>query len=316
MNASGHTTSPHQVVPGVPTEPDPLAEADTQVVRDILARVCPALGSDSTKMKVAVGKAVKRSPSGRIIELSIFPALERFLDLPHQLWHLPPEITQLNCLKTLDLFLCSSIPPELASMETLEKLFIDALFHPIVLPAVYFPNVKLLDVSGIPNTTIPDPTLTALAQWIGHRLINLNQFGLCRSRELLLACLSEFAFMGAELGCRDSIITVSVTKCGMTQADLSFFLQHIMPHLSNLKDIIVFDNNIDSLQSLSREVARATTKSTLQGVFLNHNPIAKKIIKSRTSPDDSEDTALLTLLEHFPKLVSFGGGRKRCPGKC
>ena len=305
MNASGHTTPPHQADPVVPTEPGPLAEADTQVVRDILTRVCPALGSDSTKMEVAVGKGVKRSPSGRIIELDIFDALESVWDLPRQIWHIPPEITKLHCLEKLDLFLCSSIPPELALMETLEMLAIRYLFHPLVLPAVDFPNVKLFNVAGVPTTAIPDATLALLSQWIGRRLINLNHFGLCLSHELLHTCFSEFAFMGAELGCRDSLDSVCITKCEMTETDLSFFLQCIMPHLSEISTISARYNNIDSLQTLSREVARANTKSTLQAVYLDGNPMVKKIIKSRTSPDDAEDMALLSLLKHFPKLVDF-----------
>ena len=323
-NAQGYRTPPRtrkkQNVPKAPrkvnwrAEADAqAAEADTQVVQGILGVICPSLLLDSTKMKEAIEKSVTRSPSGRIIRLNTLKLR------PSILWRLPTTITQLDCLEELDLFFCTRIPLELATMRSLKHIQISAFsLNQIDFPVVNFPYLQSFSLDGLDDiitVTIPGRALTSMVQFIGHRLTNLTCLSISSCRQLVTAMLADLTAISSEqgfLGFRKTLRVLRFTRCGITESDLLLFLRHAANLIPNITTIGVPNNQITSLQMVGDEIAKLiasnsphTTLPHLCSLDIVNNPVVKKFIKSRAEPVDTEDEAILSLLWSFPRLISF-----------
>jgi hypothetical protein len=217
-------------------------------------------------------------------------------------WRLPPKIGNMVGLKCLCLYRCSSIPPEIAKLESLKILQLAYCDDQIDLPQVEMPALTdLIIVCGIWDKE----RITALLSWLSvyaPKLTKITIYQLSRD----VAKLFINALLVPDISGRVNLVELGIQKCGLFEVDAETMIFDLLPLYPNIYKLYLSENEIESLKSIGETATKM--KSTiitkqLKGVSLVRNPCFSNL-------NSSDHFAAISLLKHFKRLEWLGHSKK------
>ena len=242
---------------------------------------------------------VKTDSFGRITSFYVPPVMhENDVDelVPYDL---PPSVSRLHQLRKLRIGgCCQRIPAELGDLPFLTEIEFCACTRDVFdnIPAgLQLPHLQRVSVasSDIPNSLVP--FLNSLPNGL-EELYFGHMFDRVESNRFISALYNnEFEF-------HQSLITFGMPQASVDDDGFELLLFKVLPRFPNLRNLMLYDNNIQSLRGTERKIRElgSVFNTKLVRLDLWDNPVFSKGLRNEKSP-------FLLLLNTFDNISNLGG---------
>jgi hypothetical protein len=229
-----------------------------------------------------------------------------YLNLTSNTWRLSTKIGSMIGMEHLYLCKCSSIPPEIAKLESLKQLDLAYCDDQIDLPQVEMPALNTFCI----NYGVWDKArITALLSWLSvyvPKLTTLVILHLSRDvAKLFINALVEMDSLN-----RINLKVLQFSNCGLVEEDTSTITFDLLPLYPTIDHLFLDRNKIESLKTIGEAATKIedsiSSISNLKNICLAGNPCFTNL-KTPTSPDH---IAVISLLKHFKQLSWLGHSKE------
>ena len=231
--------------------------------------------------------------------------LFQYLNPTSNTWRLPPKIGNMIGLKHLVLLKCSSLPPEIAKLESLKILHLAICDDQIDLPQVEMPALEVFCISsGIWDKK----QITALLSWLSVYAPKLTTFSIYDlSRDVSKLFIS--ALLEPDVSGRVDLVRLDIKNCGLFEVDTETIIFDLLPLYPTITSLYLSENEIESLKSIGEtamKMKNAITSQQLKCISLVGNPCFSNLNKTSSS----DHIAAISLLKQFKQLIWLGHSKK------
>jgi hypothetical protein len=229
-----------------------------------------------------------------------------YLNLTFNTWRLSTKIGSMIGMEHLYLCKCSSIPPDIAKLESLKQLELFYCDDQIDLPQVEMPALNTFCI----NYGVWDKArITALLSWLSVYAPKLTTLIIANlSRDVAKLFINALVEMDSSN--RINLKVLEFPHCGLYEDDAMTVILYLLPLYPTIIKLFLDRNEIESLKTIGETATKIENSiysiSNLTSICLNCNPCFTNL-KTPTSPDHS---AVISLLKHFKQLSWLGHSKE------